>query len=108
MKNVCTNANSRLPRLIQFLLLYLKFKDLAQTKTFWGDEIEYHLLHLDPNTKIPKLQPNTEYMFKSIQPDIFVLRELRYSLIDTPRRSASSPIAHTDILTWIARTAFEH
>ena len=51
--------------IVQFILLLKKFKDDKKDKVFWGDEIEFHLLHIDPITKLPKLQPNTEYLFHS-------------------------------------------
>ena len=60
--------------IIQFLLLYKKFKDINQDKTFWGDEIENHLLHLDSETNTIKLQPNTGYMFSSMVEDVFSLQ----------------------------------
>lgn len=60
--------------IIQFLRLLKKFKGTVQNETFWGDEIEYHLLHLDKTAKTVKLQPNTEYMFNGMQHDIFGLQ----------------------------------
>jgi len=60
--------------IIQFLLLLKKFKDDKKDVVFWGDEIEFHLLHSDPNAKFPKLQPNTEYMFAAHPPANFSLQ----------------------------------
>ena len=58
---------------IQFLLLYKKFKGLNAEKIYWGDEIELHILSMDPVTNIPKLQLNNEYIFESHQSSEFSL-----------------------------------
>jgi len=49
--------------IIQFLHLLKKFKDFHQDNIKWGDEVEQHLLHIDPTTKLPKLQLNASYIF---------------------------------------------
>ena len=60
--------------IIQFLLLYKKFKDSCQSQVFWGDEIEFHLLSIDPKAKSAKLQINTDYLFNTLKPDDFNLQ----------------------------------
>jgi len=60
--------------IIQFLLLLKKFGPEKHDTVFWGDEIEFHLLHCDPSFKFPKLQPNTEYMFSAPTPANFSLQ----------------------------------
>ncbi len=60
--------------IIQFLLLYKKFKDSCQSQVFWGDEIEFHLLNIDPKTKSAKLQINTDYLFNTLKSDEFNLQ----------------------------------
>jgi len=60
--------------IIQFLLLYKKFKDTQQEEIFWGDEIEYHLLNLDSTTKTPRLQTNTEEFFSNCTSEKFNLQ----------------------------------
>ena len=60
--------------IIQFLNLYKKFQDYSSEDVYWGDEIELHLLNIDPKTKLPKLQLNTEYMFESLTSDVFDLQ----------------------------------
>ena len=49
--------------ILQFLHLYKKFHNISQSKIFWGDEIEMHLVHIDPTTNHVKLQLNNEYIF---------------------------------------------
>jgi len=57
--------------IIQFLHLYKKFKDLQQENIFWGDELELHLLNINP---LPRLQLNSEYIFNSLISDHFTLQ----------------------------------
>jgi glutamate--cysteine ligase catalytic subunit len=60
--------------IIQFLLLYKKFKEFNNEELHWGDEIELHLLHIDPVTKLLKLQLNNDYIFKAIKSEDFDLQ----------------------------------
>ena len=60
--------------IIQFLHLYKKYKDLQQEEIFWGDELELHLLNIDPSTNLPRLQLNSEYILNSLTSDHFSLQ----------------------------------
>ena len=52
--------------LIQFLKLYQKFhlKKLANPPVLWGDEIEFHIINLNPKTKEAKIQCDISYVYK--------------------------------------------
>ena len=52
--------------LIQFLKLYHKFhlKKLANPPVLWGDEIEFHIINLNPKTKEAKIQCDISYIYK--------------------------------------------
>jgi len=60
--------------IIQFLNLYKKFKDHQEDHICWGDELELHLLNIDPSTKLPRLQLNTDYIFNTLTSDLFTLQ----------------------------------
>ena len=55
--------------LIQFLKLYQKFhnKRLPNPPVLWGDEIEFHILNLNPETKEAKLQCDIQYIYKKFE-----------------------------------------
>jgi len=55
--------------IIQFLHLYKKFYKTQQSQIFWGDEIEMHLVNIDPLTNQVKLQLNNEYIFDNFSPE---------------------------------------
>jgi len=59
---------------IQFLHLLKKFKNFHQDDIKWGDEVEQHLLHIDPITKLPKLQLNASYIFNDCTPEDFSIQ----------------------------------
>lgn len=70
--------------ILQFLCLYQKFKDLQQETLFWGDEIEFHLLNMDSNSRSPRLQTNTEAIFAALstEQDFYVQPEFGSWMIE--------------------------
>jgi len=58
---------------LQFLLLLKKFQDYKKNESElrWGDEIEYHLVNMDPQTKQPRLQLNSKYIYENTHDDVF-------------------------------------
>ena len=59
---------------VQFLLLYKACKNLYTEETFWGDEIEMHILNIDPVTKLPRLQLNNQYIINSVKSSQFEIQ----------------------------------
>ncbi|KAL4462626.1 hypothetical protein ABPG74_000456 [Tetrahymena malaccensis] len=67
--------------IIQFLNLYKKYKNVTYKETLksivnekylpihWGDEVEAHVVLLDKESKIPKIVPDTHYLFQRVQQD---------------------------------------
>jgi len=62
--------------ILQFLHLLKKMKDMKiKTEDLkWGDEIEYHIINLDPKTGEPRIQLNTDYLYKETSDEIFHLQ----------------------------------
>jgi len=54
---------------IQFLKLYQKFhqKKLTNPPVLWGDEIETHILNMNPETKEVKLQCDIQYIYNKFE-----------------------------------------
>lgn len=57
--------------IIQFLHLYKKFKDLEGTGRLWGDELEYHIVNVDPETGKVRIKLTASEIIQRIQSDAF-------------------------------------
>ena len=53
----------------QFQRIYDKFNILKTEKSelYWGDEVEYQIVHFDDEKEEVKLQPNTDYIFEEVE-----------------------------------------
>lgn len=56
---------------LQFLNLYKKFKDLEAVSRLWGDELEYHIINIDPVTKKVRVKLVAEEIMQRIKDDAF-------------------------------------
>lgn len=57
--------------IIQFLNLYKKFKDSETSSQLWGDELEYHIVNIDPDTGNVRLRLVSGDTIGRIKSDIF-------------------------------------
>src|SRR5688572_26554067 len=51
----------------EFLYNYNQYKELVKEHVYWGEEVESQLYHIDPDTKLVKLQLNTDYLFQELK-----------------------------------------
>jgi len=57
--------------ILQFLHLYKKFKSLETTSQLWGDELEYHIINIDPETGKVRVKLIAAEIIEKINNDTF-------------------------------------
>lgn len=57
--------------IIQFLNLFKKFKNVEGTGQLWGDELEYHIVNIDPETGKVRIKLTAAEVIPKIQSDVF-------------------------------------
>ena len=61
---------------IQFLNLFKKFGNLqnANGANYWGDELEYQIVNIDKTSGIPRIDLNTDDIFKNLESDVLSIQ----------------------------------